>query len=222
MKLKVCGLNDPVNIKEIASLSPDFMGFIFYPLSKRCIDESFDPEILKSLPPQISKVGVFVDASINEIIGHVNKYGLDYVQLHGNEDHLFCARLFIKHIKIIKVFRIDTWFNFYNLEAFVPFCSFFLFDKAGELPGGNGIKFSWGVLNKYQVRLPFMLSGGIGPDDIQQINSFDHEMCFAIDINSKFEIKQGVKDVKLVRDFKSKIMEFNMNRNTELNIVKNN
>ncbi|MFO7827091.1 MAG: phosphoribosylanthranilate isomerase [Bacteroidales bacterium] len=206
MKLKVCGLNNANNIKEITKFNPDFVGFIFYPGSKRFIlDHCLNPEMIKEIPPNIKKVGVFVDASIDEIIKFYYDFDLDYVQLHGNETPAFCAKLFLKQIPVIKTFRLDKDFDFEQLEAYLPFCNYFLFDTKGKLPGGNGVKFSWPVLKSYTLRLPFFLSGGIGPDDINDIQSFNHEMLYAIDVNSKFELSPGIKDIKKVQNFKNQL-----------------
>ncbi|MFO7828371.1 MAG: phosphoribosylanthranilate isomerase, partial [Bacteroidales bacterium] len=139
MKLKVCGLNNAKNIKEITRLNPDFVGFIFYPRSKRFIlDHGVNTEMIKEIPLNIKKVGVFVDSSIDEIIKLFYDFNLDYVQLHGNENVTFCAKLFLKQIPVIKAFRLDKDFDFRQLEAYLPFCNYFLFDTKGKLPGGNG------------------------------------------------------------------------------------
>ena len=205
MKLKVCGLNNPGNILEINALNPDFIGFIFYKKSKRYIADILDDGMLTKIPESVKKVGVFVNSPMDEVIESFHRYKLDYVQLHGDEGQEFCARLFLRQMPVIKVFKLDTWFNFRQLEAYIPFCSFFLFDKAGELPGGNGKKFSWDILKGYNYKLPFFLSGGIGPDDIEQILEVDNEMLYAIDINSKFELAPGMKDVKKVNMFMNKL-----------------
>jgi len=205
MKLKVCGLNNPENILNISALMPDYVGFIFYKKSKRYISVVMDGKILAKIPESVKKVGVFVNSPIDEVIENYYRYKLDYVQLHGDEDHVYCARLYLRKIPVIKAFKLDTWFNFRQLEVFIPFCLFFLFDKAGDLPGGNGEKFSWEILKDYNYKLPFFLSGGIGPEDINQIMELHNEMLYAIDINSKFELKPGLKDVKKVNVFMNKL-----------------
>lgn len=208
MKLKVCGLNNTKNIEEITSLNPDFVGFIFYPGSKRFIfNNDTNTEAIKNIPPKIKKVGVFVDSSVDDIIKLFYDFNLDYIQLHGNESSGFCAKLFLKHIPIIKAFRLYNEFDFSKLEAYLPFCNYFLFDTKGKLPGGNGIKFSWSLLKNYSYRLPFFLSGGISPDDIDDIKSFRHEMLYAVDVNSKFELSAGIKDIKKVKIFNQQLKQ---------------
>ena len=214
MKLKVYGLNNPENIAEIANLKPDFMGFIFYPKSSRYINNSISLETLSSISYETKKVGVFVNAAIDESATAYNKCKLDYVQLHGSEDTAFCARLFLKQIPVIKAFKVDAWFNFNQIDTFIPFCSFFLFDKTGDLPGGNGKKYSWDILKNYQYKLPFFLSGGISHDDVDRIAELDNEMLYAIDINSRFELTPGIKNVEKVRSFKNKLNTI-INQNKE-------
>ena len=198
MKLKVCGMKYPENIKLIAELGPDFMGFIFYKNSKRYIDK-FD---IPTLNKNIKKVGVFVDPKIEYINKMVNKYELDFVQLHGNETPEFISK--IKNIKIIKAFAIDANFNFNILKNYLS-CDYFLFDTAGKLPGGNGISFDWNILSDYKINKPFFLSGGIGINSLKSLkrflNSVISKNCVAIDINSQFEIDFGIKDFQLIKNF---------------------
>ena len=199
MKLKVCGLNNLENIKTVASLTPDFAGFIFYRPSKRYIfRNNFSSDAFKEIPETVKKVGVFVNASFEEITWAFNQYKLDYIQLHGNEDKGFCEQLFLKNIPLIKAFQIADDFNFKALDGYEPFCQYFLFDTKGKLPGGNGIKFSWDLLKNYSLEVPFFLSGGIGPDDIDAIEYFHHEKLYGVDINSGFEIEPGIKNMKQI------------------------
>ena len=178
MKLKVCGMKFENNISEINNLNPDFMGFIFWPKSKRFFNEK---KIL--LPNNIKKVGVFVNQSYDLIIDKVNKYNLDYVQLHGDEDFTFC-KMIKSHCKVIKVFSIGTEFDF-----------------------GNGIKFDWKILNKYNSKKPFLLSGGIDVNDFEDILNLKELKIpiLGIDINSKFETKPGLKDYKKIKELIKKM-----------------
>ena len=149
MKLKVCGMKFSENIREIESLEPDFMGFIFYKKSKRFFNES---KLI--LNDNINRVGVFVNQEVNEVIDIIKKYKLDYVQLHGDEDVRYC--LSIKSIcKVIKVFKIDDTFNFDNIKIFENVSDYYLFDTKTNLHGGSGIKFDWEILKKYNSKKSF-------------------------------------------------------------------
>lgn len=204
LKIKVCGMNQ--NAVEVGTLQPDYMGFIFWGPSKR----NFDGKPL-ILPHGIKKVGVFVDASIDEIADKVKTHQLLTIQLHGNEDPQFCQTLKrkLKGIEIIKVFSIKDKFNFKELNAFDAVCDYYLFDTKGKLPGGNGYKFNWGILMGYPSTKPFFLSGGIDFDDLETIQKFiqrpESKYCHAIDVNSKFEIEPGLKDIEKLKDFIKRI-----------------
>jgi phosphoribosylanthranilate isomerase len=205
VRLKICGMKYPDNILEVGSLLPDYMGFIFWEKSVRY----FDGE-LPNLPQSIKKTGVFVNASQEDILAKVNQYDLQAIQLHGHESVAFCQELkktLAKSIEIIKVFSVDSAFDFDELKPFESVCDYFLFDTKGKLPGGNGTTFDWKVLEKYPSQKPFFLSGGIGLDEIdlvKQILKTDLPI-YAIDVNSKFEIEPGLKNTKLLASFKQKI-----------------
>ena len=205
MKLKICGMKYPDNILEVGSLLPDYMGFIFWDKSARYFDGT-----LPTLPQSIKKTGVFVNANVEEIIEKVTKYDLQAVQLHGHESVAFCQELIntlAKSIEIIKVFSVDSEFDFNQLEPYETVCDYFLFDTKGKLPGGNGTTFDWKVLEQYSSQKPFFLSGGIGLDEIdlvKQILKTDLPI-YAIDVNSKFEIEAGLKDKEKLDRFKQKI-----------------
>jgi phosphoribosylanthranilate isomerase len=199
MKLKICGMKYPENILELSQLLPDYMGFIFWAKSSRYFEGDI-PEI----PHSIKRVGVFVDADLKEIISKMNTHRLDIAQLHGNENADFCNALQKENIKVIKVFSIDSVFDFEMLTPFENVCDYFLFDTKGKLPGGNGIAFDWEILKKYASQKPFFLSGGIGIDDIEKIKQLRLPI-HAIDINSKFEIKPGLKNPGLINTFKNEL-----------------
>lgn len=205
MKLKICGMKYPDNILEVGSLLPDYMGFIFWEKSARYFDE-----ILPNLPRRIKKTGVFVNASQEDIVAKVSQYDLQAVQLHGNESVAFCQEL-KEHlgntIEIIKVFSVDSEFDFNELKPFETVCDYFLFDTKGKLPGGNGTTFDWKVLEKYPSQKPFFLSGGIGLDEIDLVNEIlkTDLPIYAIDVNSKFEIEAGLKNKEELHRFKQKI-----------------
>lgn len=197
MKLKICGMKYHDNILKVAALKPNYLGFIFYDKSPRFVTEPL-PEISKN----IKKVGVFVNSTIETIITIINKYDLQAVQLHGQETPEFCQKLQKKQIEIIKVFSIKDQFDFNQLSAFENLVDYFLFDTKGPNPGGNGYCFDWSILDQYNSKTPYFLSGGIGLDDIKSIQNFKNspaaQHCFAIDVNSKFELKPAYKDdVKL-------------------------
>ncbi|MFT7351787.1 MAG: phosphoribosylanthranilate isomerase [Flavobacterium sp.] len=202
MKLKICGMKFQDNIKEVASLLPDYLGFIFWEKSARY----FDGEI-PTLPESIKKVGVFVDADLDFITNAFSKYKLDLVQLHGKESAEFCDKLKEKNIKIIKAFSVDNLFDFTQLESYKEVCDYFLFDTKGKLPGGNGITFDWKVLENYKLSVPYFLSGGIGLDNELEMKEFFTKAyannCVAIDVNSKFEIKPGLKNVSELKKIKN-------------------
>ena len=195
----------PKNILEVGSLLPDYMGFIFWDKSARYFDG-----VLPNLPQSIKKTGIFVNASKEEIVAKVLKYDLQAVQLHGHESVAFCQKLkntLAKSLEIIKVFSVDSTFDFDQIEPFETVCDYFLFDTKGKLPGGNGTTFDWKVLEQYPSQKPFFLSGGIGWDEIdlvKQILKTDLPI-YAIDVNSKFEIEAGLKDKEKLDRFKQKI-----------------
>ncbi|MDO6605049.1 phosphoribosylanthranilate isomerase [Arenibacter palladensis] len=210
MKLKVCGMK--LNTLEVATLDPDYLGFIFWEPSKRYFEGT-----IPKLPASMKKVGVFVDAPLEEILKKVDTYDLQAVQLHGKESPEFCIdlkkinidrskALEESNLEIIKVFSIKDDFDFSILTPYENVCDYFLFDTKGKLPGGNGFTFSWEVLKSYPSTKPYFLSGGIGLEEIEKIREFqqrpESKYCHAIDINSKFESEPGLKDVKKLKEFK--------------------
>lgn len=203
--LKVCGMK--LNTLEVAELLPNYLGFIFWEPSGRYFDGEI-PEI----PENMTKVGVFVDASLEDVTKRVNKYGLDAVQLHGKESPDFCKEISTaldRTTEIIKVFSIKDSFEFSVLEEYEAVCDYFLFDTKGKLPGGNGYAFDWSTLKNYPSTKPYFLSGGIGLEEIDMLNEFlnapESKYCYAIDINSKFEIEAGLKDIEKLKEFMTKL-----------------
>ncbi|MBP93607.1 MAG: N-(5'-phosphoribosyl)anthranilate isomerase [Flavobacteriaceae bacterium] len=214
MKLKVCGMKFPDNIEAVAKLQPDYLGFIFYKKSTRFFDA-----IIPSLPDAIKKVGVFVDASAEDIITLANNYNLDVIQLHGNQTKEFVLALnrlvslyANKEIEIWKVFSVGKHFNFKDLHPFEDEVHKYLFDTKGQLKGGNGYTFNWEILKEYPSKKPFILSGGIGLDEVENIKDFFKldvsKNCFALDVNSQFEIKSGLKNIEALEKFKNKLHHF--------------
>ena len=202
MKVKICGMKYPENIVEISKLEPDYLGFIFWKNSKRYFDAS-----LPALPESIQKVGVFVDASYEEIAEKIRAYTLDVVQLHGVESAEFCRGLKNENVKIIKAFSLSPDFDFEVLRTYEAVCDYFLFDTKGKLPGGNGQTFDWDLLKKYTLQKPIFLSGGIGLEEIPLIKALDLPI-FAIDMNSKLEVEPGLKDVERCKKAKEMIAGF--------------
>jgi len=205
MKIKVCGMRETENIRAIQKMSIDFMGFIFYPKSKRFVGENFI--IPNQFNDEIKKVGVFVDHNINEVVDLVATHSLDYVQLHGNENTSYIQELSERGIKIIKATGIKEGFNFGSLKAFQPYVNYFLFDTSTSQYGGSGLKFDWQILNDYTLETTYLLSGGIGPGDVEPIMGLykKDERLLAIDVNSRFEIQPALKNVELLKDFVKKI-----------------
>lgn len=208
MKIKVCGMTNPANIAEVAGLGVDYLGFIFYEKSPRCLPKGFTmPKNLSENYPKIQKVGVFVEASIDFILKKTKKHRLDLLQLHGKESPKYCENLkktLFKqglNIEIIKVFSVGEGFDFSNCEAFVPCVDYFLFDTKGKNLGGNGVPFDWDILQNYTLSIPFFLSGGIDIIHSESLKNLKNPAFYAIDINSRFEIQAGLKDTNKIREF---------------------
>ena len=198
--IKVCGLNDKANMEELASLQPDFMGFIFYEKSKRFFQrEEFKIEFIRNLK-NVNKVGVFVNADKEEVMEVVRELDLQFVQLHGDESAEFCADL-QKEVKVIKAFRIDKNFDFKTTEVYLQTCEYFLFDCFTEAYGGSGQKFNWRQLLDFPFTKKYFLSGGIKPTDAVAIKNLKLPGLFAIDINSGFEIAPGLKNISAIKSF---------------------
>ena len=209
MRIKVCGMGS--NVSEVAGLQPDYLGFIFWEPSKRYYDKNIPAEI------GIEKVGVFVDESPDKVLAAVGSHGLNAIQFHGRETADYCMQ--IKQelaqsdptVKLIKAFAISPDFDFESIKSFESHVNFFLFDAKGDLPGGNGIGFRWELLRRYTGSTPYFLSGGIGPNDPQRIRDFMKEpvasLCHAIDVNSRFEIEPGLKNIESLKPFIQSIRE---------------
>ena len=224
LRLKVCGMKH--NTAAVAALQPDYLGFIFYEKSPR----NYDLKEIPKLPHGVKKVGVFVNASLDFVLGKVQQFGFDVIQLHGNESPEYCAELrklnaelvsashpdnkvpalspvqvralspvevpALSPVEVWKVFSIKDAFDFSALEAYEPYVDAFLFDTRGKEKGGNGYTFDWEVLKDYPSKKPFVLSGGIGLDELDSVkNMLKTDLpLFAIDVNSKFEDQPGLKN----------------------------
>lgn len=202
VKLKVCGIK--YNPGEVASLQPDYLGFIFYDKSPR-----FYKGEIAALPPGIRKVGVFVNATFEEISEKIKEHQLDVIQLHGEETPGFCEKLFahcqteLAEVEVWKVFGIKDSFDFKLLGPYEKVVDKFLFDTRGKEKGGNGYTFNWNILTSYPSKKPFVLSGGIGLTEIEELKKIIQTKLpiYAIDVNSKFEKEPGLKNIKDLRKF---------------------
>ncbi len=196
IKLKVCGLRD--NVNEVALLMPDFMGFICYDKSPRFIGKEFSIDVNE----MIKKIGVFVNQSIEEVLDLVKKHQFDMVQLHGNESVDYCVELKAYGIEIIKVFAGNKLPSQTVIDAFLPFVDYFLFDTKLDTHGGTGVAFDWNNLKYLTIKKPLFLSGGLSLENISMIEELDGIEIYAIDVNSKFEITPGNKNIEKLTSLK--------------------
>ena len=210
MKIKVCGITQMEQLKELNALGIDYAGMIFYARSSRYMLNKLNSSEIKSMNLSIKKVGVFVNAGEDEIEKQVDAYGLDLVQLHGDETAAFCKNI-SNIVSVIKAFRItkDNEKNIdWMIKPYEDHCDYYLFDtnRKGAY-GGTGKQFDWKILNENKINKPFFLSGGIGLNDVEKLKAFHHPFLHAVDINSKAEIEEGVKDMELIKRFKNSIHE---------------
>jgi len=190
------------NREAVEKLQVDLLGFIFYPKSKRFVGEITEPGLFHSAK---TKVAVFVNENAFEILGLTKNLGFEFVQLHGKENPKTCRLLKRQGLKVIKAFNLNEDFDFSLLEAYQKSVDFFLFDTKTDLPGGSGKKFNWEILEEYSGKIPFFLSGGIGPEDADAIKKLQHPLLFGIDLNSGFEDEPGVKNVEKLKQFIAEI-----------------
>jgi len=209
--IKVCGMREAANIRELSTLDINWLGLIFWPKSSRYVNER--PEYL---PRNIKRVGVFVDEAPEKIVSISRLYGLDYIQLHGHESTTDINRLRQAITnqgsstippQLIKAFSIATASDLEQTKAYEGQVDYFLFDTKGPSVGGNGIQFDWDVLTAYQGNTPFLLSGGIGPEDAERIQAFYHPQCIGIDLNSRFEVSPGLKDIHRLKTFLEQLIK---------------
>lgn len=196
LKIKVCGMKYPENINDLAALKPDYMGFIFYPPSKRFIGLDFEKQFLDKIPSNIIKTGVFVNATLPEVVEFGKLYGMKAIQLHGQESPQFCEELKAHGFIVIKAFGIDENFDFISISSYENHVDLFLFDTKTVLHGGSGETFNWQVLDNYKLDKPFLLSGGISLSILDDVFKIKNKNLYGIDINSKFEIEPGLKDIE--------------------------
>ena len=210
-------MRDADNIRDISALGVDMIGLIFYPPSPRYVQQfSSGAGIIPDYAPDMGKtplrVGVFVDDMPQNIVTRVYNYKLDYIQLHGNEPRETLENLratidpdINPNIKIIKAISVSSAEDIKKYKEYVGAADLFLFDTKCKTVGGSGEQFDWQVLQAYDGDVPFLLSGGIGPDDAERIRNFHHPKCIGIDLNSKFEIEPALKDVEKLKQFLVKV-----------------
>lgn len=211
MLIKVCGINDLQNFEAISELRIDMVGLNFYEPSKRYLGEVSKDMASTIQESTITKVGVFVNQSIDALQRAKHTYRLEYLQLHGGEDIKYCRKA--REIsKVIKVFGIDSTFDFCDVAEY-DFCDLFLFDTKDVQHGGSGRKFEWKKLMEYKGSTPFLLAGGISPMDANEILDINHPALLGVDINSQFEVRPGVKDIAKVVAFSSILQSMNNKTN---------
>ena len=205
MKLKVCGLTKMDQIQELISLNTDFLGFIFYEKSPRFVLNHLSLEEISEINHQ-GKVGVFVNETVEKISEISEKAKLSFIQLHGDEDEKFILQLrqiLGNNIKIIKVIRIGNQ-SFDELQKTInqqpSTVNYLLFDTDSKAFGGTGKTFDWQILNEIEIPIPYFLSGGISLENIHQLSTINHQPL-ALDINSKFEIEPGIKNLEKIKNF---------------------
>lgn len=205
MKIKVCGLKFPDNISKVAALCPDLVGFICYDRSPRYVQGMEDSDLIP-IADNILKTGVFVDAPLEDINELIERYSFNAVQLHGCESPDDC-KILKARLKVIKAFGVDDCFDFAELEPYYNVVDYFLFDTKTAARGGSGQTFDWAILDKYTGSVPFFLSGGISPDNIDEVKNIKHPMFYGVDLNSKFEVSPAVKDIEKLEDAFKKLRD---------------
>jgi phosphoribosylanthranilate isomerase len=202
MNIKVCGITQLKQLQQLDALNIDFAGLVFYDKSPRYVKDKLKPSDLQGADFDIRKVGVFVNATVKEILKTIDEYSLDVVQLHGDESPDFCDKI-SGEAEVIKAFRVGD--DETNIDALVKnydaVCDYYLFDTASTDYGGSGKQFDWSVIANAKIVKPFFLSGGVSPEDASRLNSLSHPDLFAVDINSRFETSPGVKDMRLILQF---------------------
>lgn len=206
MNIKVCGITEIRQLHQLEGLDIEFAGLIFYKESSRFAGDKIRGSELKKADLDIRKVGVFVDPEMIDVLDAIDEFGLDIVQLHGNETPEMCEDL-SSEVEVIKAFRVGTENDIQIDKMVQPYdgvCDYYLFDTFGqkETLGGNAAQFDWDLLKKSKIEKPFFLSGGIGPNDAQKVLNFSHPDFFGIDISGQFEKSPGVKDMAEILRFR--------------------
>lgn len=196
-------MREPSNILEVAGLQPEYMGFIFYEKSPRCVPADF--KIPAEFPVTVKRVGVFAHKEPEQIMNRVHQHQLDFVQLHGDESVAFCEKLKSKNIGVIKVFSVADEFDFNQTKNYSNVVDYFLFDTKGKYHGGNGQVFDWNLLQRYDQEIPFFLSGGLSVDNVVNVNTIKNMNLHAIDVNSGVETAVGLKNMERIANLKLEI-----------------
>ena len=204
MRIKVCGMTEPEQVAQLAGLGVSFAGFIFYPKSPRYVFKNMTTTQIRK-ENSINKVGVFVNSTIEEVLHMVDECRLHMVQLHGDESPKFCEKI-ADYVSVVKAFRLSENDSVeWMIRPYMEMCDMFMFDTMGVGYGGTGKKFDWSVLKNETIGKPFFLSGGIEPGDEEKLKEFSEEpvakALFAVDINSRFEVSPGIKDMEKVKQF---------------------
>jgi len=207
MKVKVCGITSVDQLSALQEFGVDYAGFIFYLKSARYAGEKLEKHQKEIQTFSIAKVGVFVNEDVEEVKRKIRRFGLSAVQLHGDEDAAYCKSL-MPFAQVIKVFRLNNETDLKtSLFPFKEACHFYLFDTDTKSYGGSGQKFNWQMLEGTNIDKPFFLSGGIGPDDVEKLKTFQNPFLAAVDVNSRFELEPGIKDLNAVQQFLKNIKQ---------------
>jgi len=204
MNIKVCGITDMKQLQQLDGLDIEFAGLIFYPESPRYVGDKLSKKEVKKADFDLRKVGVFVNPELIDVLDAIDEYGLDVVQLHGDESAEMCDDL-SSEVEVIKAFRITGDEDIDELVApYDAVCDYYLFDTGGlkESFGGTGQQFDWNILSKAKIEKPFFLSGGIRVEDLARVKAFKHPDLFGVDVNSKFESAPGIKDMSKILQLK--------------------
>jgi phosphoribosylanthranilate isomerase len=196
MIIKVCGMREADNIRATEQLGVDWLGFIFWPNSSRYV-----ATLPAYLPSAAKRVGVFVDASIEDVTIKASDYQLDIIQLHGHESREYVSEIRNRGLAVMKAISISNRDDIATSMVYEGIANYFLFDTKCKTVGGSGEHFDWSVLNAYDGSTPFLLSGGIGSDDVERVRNFCHPECIGIDLNSRFEISPALKDINKLKQF---------------------
>lgn len=196
MKVKVCGMRQPENIRQVERAGADWIGFICYSKSPRFVGENAIPPT-----PNAKRVGVFVNADFPEIMGYASRLNLHIIQLHGHESPCLCKQLRAEGFQVMKAFQAKTSDWDAETEPYAPCCDYFLFDTPCAGYGGSGQSFQWDLLSGYHGDTPFFLSGGLRPESLEALQAFSHPQWVGIDLNSGFEVSPGLKDAALLQSF---------------------
>ncbi|MEO8796077.1 MAG: phosphoribosylanthranilate isomerase [Daejeonella sp.] len=201
MKIKVCGMREALNLRSLAQLEPDYVGLIFYAKSNRFVANNNLTGVLHQLKKECKLTGVFVDENQKNILQKIKEFELKAVQLHGNENPEFCNSLKAEspQTEIIKAFGVDEKFDFQSTGDYLDCVDYFLFDTKTSDHGGSGLTFNWNILEKFPFDKPYFLSGGISPDNIDEVLKIRDKRLYAVDLNSRFEISPGLKDIEKLR-----------------------